>query len=185
MKANHVAAKILGGTDSCKLLYFSQLTGFEPGNEYLEKTTKFDYYTSPATFKETVQHILFSEVKVGDKFQFVIQKSNTDKFGIVFNDATKTTMLSFQDRSNQVILKDVYNGTIGEMKIAQSYPFADFKEYKIVFQVLELHWQIIIDDVAFTTFTHRYPFTQIRKIKVMIGHAVTYLTKAFDPRLPE
>ncbi|XP_060584558.1 uncharacterized protein LOC132740631 [Ruditapes philippinarum] len=176
--------RIAAGTELCEQLarpLSNYSSFFEEGYEYYEKSVYDRVYEIPNPYKEKVSYYIYSEVKIGDKFNFVFRKMSTDTLYITFKNTTKINVLIFDDDSVQLSLNDKRNSHYGEV-VKPAYPFHDFKTYTIIFEVVELHWKISINGKVLTMFDHRQSLQHITMIVVKYGPSMKYLSKAFDPR---
>lgn len=67
-----------------------------------------------------------------------------NRFEINFKTIEDEQILSTVDSKNKFILRDGFgNGTWGLEEEINMYPFSVFKEYIIVFEVLNEHWKVV------------------------------------------
>ncbi|XP_060595509.1 uncharacterized protein LOC132749663 [Ruditapes philippinarum] len=184
--SNAHVTRIAEGTDYCERQTKAWPSpAFEQGFEYHKLTTLLHNYKPLLGdfYNEVDSHYLDSEIKVGDRFIFIIQRTGIGRMLIDFkNEQEATTILEFSVRPDTFRIYNRINGTGGKREKGP-HPFPDFKTYKLEFEVQELRWMIYVDDTYFTKFVHRHPVTLIREIQVSVSPVFKYLSKAFDPRM--
>ncbi|XP_060573415.1 uncharacterized protein LOC132731277 [Ruditapes philippinarum] len=181
--------RIAEGGDNCEQLARPSSINsnfIEKDFEYLEKSAFYRVFDQKTSFENSYnqiyQHYIYQEVKVGDKFHFVFQKSNTDRLTITFRDTTNTIQaVKFNDNSTQLVLTNVgLSGQNENEKLAS--PLQDFKIYKIRFEILQYHWKITVNDKVLPKINHHGLITNIEVIFVRLGPSIKYLSKYFNPR---
>ncbi|XP_060551256.1 uncharacterized protein LOC132712837 [Ruditapes philippinarum] len=186
--SNSSFVRIAEGDDCEQLARPSSMNSFvfEKNFEYLEKSAFYRMIDQQTSFKNSynqrIHHYIYQEVKNGDKFHFVFQKSNTDSLAITFRDTTNAIQaVKFDDVSTQLVLTNVGPSGLNEKEKLAS-PLQDFKIYKIRFEVLQYHWKITVNDEVLPTINHHGLITNIEVIVVRLGPSIKYLSKYFNPR---
>ena len=77
--------------------------------------------------------------------KFILDFATYSRLRINFRDvvSSDTSVLMFTDNSMMLKIEDSYNNDDGALVIPV-YPFEDFQIYKILFELLEAHWRVIL-----------------------------------------